>query len=232
MNAEKTFLFAGASSLIATETAVLLRKKGHTVIGLSMKPVAGVYSEIHPVEQYHLSEKYPVLDTAVDGIVYFPGTINLKPFARLTNVDFQRDFEINTLGAASFIQAYLNNLKKSQVGSIVLISSVAAQIGLPFHASISMAKGAVEGLTKALAAELAPSIRVNCIAPSLVDTPMALKFVDTSDKMEQMKKRNPMRKVGDATDIASAVSFLLLNDSAWITGQVLAVDGGMNTLKN
>jgi 3-oxoacyl-[acyl-carrier protein] reductase len=197
-----------------------------------MKPSDTVYSEIHHIENYHSAESFPVIDASLDGLVYFPGTINLKPFARLTNADFQRDFEINTLGAASFIQAYLNNVKKSPAGSIVLISSVAAQVGIPFHASISMAKGAVEGLTKALAAELSPGIRVNCIAPSLVDTPMALKLVDNSDKMEQMKKRNPMRKVGEALDIASAISFLLLKDSSWITGQVLAVDGGMNTLKN
>ncbi len=95
-----------------------------------------------------------------------------------------------------------------------------------------MAKGAIEGLTKALAAELAPSIRVNCVAPSLVDTPLGSRFLNTPEKLEQMQKRNPLRKVGAPKDVANAILFLLLEDSSWVTGQVMAIDGGMNTLKN
>ena len=216
---------------MAIETAILLKKKGHTVIGISTKPNESVYDTVYKIDEYNF-DKFPVLEEGLDGIVYFPGTINLKPFSKLSSADIVRDFSINALGATAFIQAYLNNLKKTERASIVLISTVAVQVGLPFHASISMAKGALEGLTKALAAEFAPTIRVNCIAPSLVDTPLAVRFTDTSEKMEQMKKRNPMRKVGEARDIANAISFLLLEDSSWITGQVLAVDGGMNTLKS
>lgn len=227
----KTFLFAGASSLMATEAVILLKKKGHTVIGISTQSNQTVYDKIYGIESYTF-EKFPVLEEKLDGIVYFPGTINLKPFQRLSSAEIIRDFTINALGAAAFVQAYLGNLKKSEHASIVFISTVAVQVGLPFHASVSMAKGALEGLTKALAAEFAPSIRVNCIAPSLVDTPMASRFTDTDEKMEQMKKRNPLRKVGKAADIASAISFLLLEDSSWVTGQVLPVDGGMSTLKN
>jgi 3-oxoacyl-[acyl-carrier protein] reductase len=230
MNNTKTFLFAGASSLMATETAVLLKKKGHTVIGITRKPVNTVYDRLLAIEEYAFG-KFPVVDEALDGIVYFPGTITLKPFHRLSPQDFTNDYQINALGSAAFIQAYLANLKKTPTASIILISSVAAQTGLPFHASISMAKAALEGLTKALAAELAPTIRVNCVAPSLVDTPMSLKFIETSDKMEQMKKRNPMRQVGTGYQLAEAIIFLLLESSSWITGQILAVDGGMNTLK-
>jgi len=226
-----TFLFAGASSSIARETCVLLRKKGHEVIGMSRGNIDGHYNSVHKVERY-TPEHFPVLDTPLHGVVYFPGTINLKPLARLTQEDFQNDFEINALGAVSFIQAYLTNLKSAKTASIVMVSSVAAQTGLPFHSSIAMAKGAVEGLTRALAAELAPSIRVNCVAPSLVDTPMALKFIDSSEKIEQMKKRNPMRKVGEPGDIANTIAFLLTQDTAWITGQVIAVDGGMGSVKN
>lgn len=114
----------------------------------------------------------------------------------------------------------------------MFISTVAVQTGLPFHASIAMAKGAVEGLTRSLAAELAPAIRVNCIAPSLVDTPLAAKFIDSSEKLEQMKKRNPARKVGTPGDLANAISFLLLEESGWVTGQVMAVDGGMGVVRN
>lgn len=226
-----TFLLAGASSDIAKETALLLRKLGHEVIGLSRNDLDTPYHSVHKLTRYRQGE-FPQVDVLLHGIVYFPGTISLKPFSRMTEADYQNDFEINTLGAVSFVQAYLNNLKKTSVASVVLISSVAAQTGLPFHSSIAMAKAGLEGLTRSLAAELAPSIRVNCVAPSLVDTPLALKFVDTSEKMEQMKKRNPLRKVGEAADVANTIAFLLTQNAAWITGQVIAVDGGMNNLKN
>lgn len=230
MITNKNYLFAGASSLMAMESAVTLKKQGHTIFGLSRKPVNSVYDKVIELEQYS-TEHFPALEEHVDGLVYFPGTINLKPFHRLSQAEFFKDFEINALGAAAFVQAYLGNIKKVKSASVVFISTVAVQTGLPFHASVAMAKGAVEGLTRALAAELAPAIRVNCIAPSLVDTPMSVKLIDTSEKMELMKKRNPMRKVGEASDIANAVSFLLSDYSSWITGQVLAVDGGMHALK-
>lgn len=227
----KTFLFAGASSLMAEEAAKLLKKEGHRVIGISTKESNSLYEEFYKVEKYDFAA-FPEINQEIDGLVYFPGTINLKPFARLTQNEFINDFQINSLGAVAFVQAYLNNLKKSPSGSIVFLSSVAAGIGLPFHSSISMAKGAVEGLTKALAAELAPAIRVNCIAPSLVNSPLGEKFINTPEKMEQMKKRNPLQKVGNPIDVANAIVFLLTEKSAWVSGQVLAVDGGMSRIKN
>lgn len=226
----KNFLFAGASSAIALQTASMLQLDGHQVFGISTKPLSEGYNQSFLVERY--SQGFlPVLEQPLDGLVYFPGTINLKPFARITPADFTRDYEINALGAAMFIQHYLPNLKKSGTASVVLISSVAASLGLPFHSSISMAKAALEGLTRALAAELAPSIRVNCIAPSLVDTPLASKFIDTDEKREQVAKRNPLRKVGSPSDIAGTVCFLLCDESKWMTGQILSIDGGMGSLK-
>jgi NAD(P)-dependent dehydrogenase (short-subunit alcohol dehydrogenase family) len=131
----------------------------------------------------------------------------------------------------AFIQKYLPNLKTSPNASIVLISSVAANTGMPFHSSIAMAKAAIEGLTKSLAAELAPAIRVNCIAPSLTNTSLGEKFLNTPEKIEASQKRNPLKKIGEPIDLANAIEFLLSEKSNWITGQVIAVDGGMNTLK-
>ncbi len=227
----QTYLFAGASSAIAKETAQLLQTKGHKVIGISTKEKDFAYDEFYQIASYEFGN-FPVLDNEISGLVYFPGTINLKPFHRLKPEEFATDYAINAMGAVAFTQNYLPNIKKVEKSSIVFISTVAVGIGMPFHSSIAMAKGAIEGLTKALAAEYAPSIRVNCIAPSLVNSPLAEKFLSSPEKIESMQKRNPMQKVGDAADIANAVVFLLGNESKWISGQIMAVDGGMSTLKN
>ena len=225
-----TYVFAGASSLMAIKTATLLKAAGHRVIGISTKQNLEGYDAVYSLEKYGAPD-FPTIDEPIDGLVYFPGTINLKPFHRFSDADFQTDFDVNVLGAVHFIQSYLPILKRSKQGAIVLISSVAAQTGMPFHASIAMAKGAIEALTRSLAAEFAPAIRVNAIAPSLTDTPLAKRFVDTPEKLEASRQRNPSKMVGDAEQLAGAIAFLLSSQSSWITGQVLAVDGGMGTLK-
>jgi 3-oxoacyl-[acyl-carrier protein] reductase len=227
----KTYLFAGASSAIAKEAAQLLQAKGHKVIGISTKEKDFNYDEFYQIGSYEFGN-FPILENEINGLVYFPGTINLKPFHRLKPEEFKSDYMINAMGAVAFTQSYLANIKKVEKSSIVFISTVAVGIGMPFHSSIAMSKGAIEGLTKALAAEYAPTIRVNCIAPSLVNSPLAEKFVSSPEKIESMQKRNPMQKVGDPIDIANAVVFLLGNESSWISGQIMAVDGGMSTLKN
>ncbi len=171
------------------------------------------------------------LPPTLDGLVYFPGTINLKPFHRLKSEDFRQDFEINCLAAAQVIQQALPALKKSGTASVVLFSTVAVGTGMPFHASIAAAKGALEGLGRSLAAELAPTIRVNLIAPSLTDTPLAESLVNSDAKREAAEGRHPLNRIGDPEEVAEAVRYLLAPESGFMTGEVLRLDGGLSSVK-
>ena len=222
----KTFLFIGANSDVAIETKKQLEVQGNSVVGVSRQPI-DTFPDVligNPV-----SNELPEIDGNIDGLVYFPGSITLKPFRSLKQSDFQNEFEINVLGAINAIQKY--SPKLTEGASIVLFSTVAVQVGMPFHTAVSVAKGAVEGLTRALAAEFGPKIRVNCIAPSLTNTKMAEKFLSTSEKVEAAGQRHPLKKVGQPEDLANAVIFLLNDSSRWMTGQIVHVDGGMSTLK-
>lgn len=164
----------------------------------------------------------------VDGVVYAPGSINLKPFHLLKHEDFLHDLEINTLGAVKTLQSLYPKLRKSEAASVVLFSTVAVQKGMNFHSSIAMAKGAIEGLVRSLAIEWAPKIRVNAIAPSLVDTPLASKITGNPKSLEITIDKHPLKRIGDNADIAEMVNYLLSPKSKWITGQILAVDGGLS----
>ncbi len=170
------------------------------------------------------------LPPVIDGLVYCPGSINLRPFRGLKPEAFETDMQINFFSLVKIIKTVLPNLTASDQASIVLFSSVAATMGMPFHTSVAASKGAIEGFAKALAAEYAPKIRVNVIAPSLTDTPLAEKFLSTEEKKEKSASRHPMKRVGTPEDIASMASFLLSDKSSWISGQVFSVDGGMSTL--
>jgi len=171
------------------------------------------------------------LPEQLDGFVYCPGSINLRPFRGLKPQTFQDDFNLNVLGAVKSIQAVLPLLQKSPQASLVFYSTVAVSTGMPFHASVAAAKGAIEGLTRSIAAEYAPKFRVNCIAPSLTDTPLADKFLNNEAKLEKAQERHPLKQVGSAKNIAQMTAFLLGEESQWMTGQILHVDGGIGDLK-
>lgn len=170
------------------------------------------------------------LPETIDGLVYCPGSINLRPFKGLKPDAFESDLQINFISLVKVIQSVLPNLTASNQSSIVLFSSVAASMGMPFHTSVAAAKGAIEGFAKALAAEYAPKIRVNVIAPSLTDTPLADKFLNNEVKREKSAERHPLKRVGTSEDMARMASFLLSEKSSWISGQIFHVDGGMSTL--
>jgi NAD(P)-dependent dehydrogenase (short-subunit alcohol dehydrogenase family) len=225
------YLVIGGSSGIGFATAELLRREGHRVIVSTRKDE--VVAEFETI-QWNAESATPISIPfeALDGVVYCPGTIQLKPFHRFTEADFIQDFQINALGAAKILQECLPLLKKSSHPAVVLFSTVAVQAGMAFHSSISMAKGAVEGLTRSLAAEWAPTIRVNAIAPSLTNTPLAEKLLSSPEKMEASNKRHPLQRIGTSHDLAEMTVFLLSDKSSWITGQILHVDGGMSSIKS
>ena len=227
------YLIVGASSGIGKAIAEDLAKAGHQVYGTFNKNACNSQENL----QYHsldvLSENYDLsfLPDKIDGIVYCPGSIVLKPFHRIKAEDFLSDYQLQTIGAIKTIQAVLPRLKESSNGSVVLFSTLAVQTGLNFHSLVASSKGAIEGLTKALAAEFAPSIRVNCIAPSLTDTPLAGSLLNTEEKRLANAQRHPLKRIGTAEDISNLACFLLSDKSTWMTGQILHLDGGMSGLK-
>ena len=167
----------------------------------------------------------------LDGFIYLPGTINLRPFKGLKPSVFIEDFNINVMGCIKILQKILPKIQAAENPSIVMFSTVAVKIGMPFHSSVSSSKGAIEGLTRSLAAEFAPKIRVNAIAPSILDTPLAEKFLNSETKLENSRNRHPMKEIGSPKDISEVVKFLLEDNSKWMTGQIIPFDGGMSSVK-
>lgn len=229
---QKNILLVGASSGIGQKLFEMLKADGCHVFTAGRNPVDSsghLIWDAAVTGPFAIPADWPEI---FDGLVYLPGTILLKPFQRLSATDFQQDFQVNVLGFVQCMQAMLPRLKKADGSSVVLFSTVAAKVGLGFHASISSAKGALEGLALSLASELAPSkIRVNVVAPSLTDTPLASALLNTPEKLEASAKRHPLQRVGTVDDMASAARFFLSEGASWITGQCLSVDGGMSKLK-
>ena len=182
---------------------------------------------------WQASEEFPgdFLPDSLDGVVYCPGTIRLKPFERLTLDDFEEELDVNLKGAVRALRAAMPALKAAPQASVVLFSTVAVSTGMPMHASVAAAKGAVEGLTRSLAAEYAPRIRFNAIAPSLTDTPLASGMLRTDRQREAAASRHPLERIGDSAELAALAGFLLSEESGWISGQVLHADGGMSSIR-
>ena len=229
---EKKYLIIGASSGIGFALAQSLIEAGASVFTASrtqpdLQSTHITWDALSPDNQGFTS-----LPATIDGLVYCPGTINLKPFNRFTIEDFQKDFQINVLGAVNVIQAVLPKLKAAGNASVLLFSTVAVQTGMGFHASVASSKGAIEGLTRSLAAEYASSkIRFNAIAPSLTDTPLAKILLSTPEKIDASNKRHPLGRIGTSADITAAAKLLLSDEGSWITGQILHIDGGIGNLK-
>mgnify|MGYP001085285711 FL=1 len=218
----KRVLIVGGNTGIGAALNEQLKAEGAETILISRNQGGLDVSEETP--------NFPAIEGAIDALVYCPGSINLKPFRGLKLSDFQHDMNVNYFGAVKTIQNYLPNLKEAQHANILLFSTVAVQKGMPFHSSIAGAKGAVEGLTRALAAELAPSIRVNCVAPSLTDTPLAEKLLRNEKQREGAEQRHPLKAIGEAKDIAHMANFLISDKARWMSGQIIGVDGGMSSL--
>jgi NAD(P)-dependent dehydrogenase (short-subunit alcohol dehydrogenase family) len=226
------YFIVGGSSGIGKSIHEKLSSEGHQV-----------YSTYFKNEDHCSKDHYYALDVtsedldltflpdSLDGVVYCPGAIDLKPFTRLKTTDIQADINLQVVGAVKVIQSALPKLKASGKGSIVLFSTVAVQTGFPFHAQVAISKGAIEGITRSLAAEFAPTIRVNAIAPSITNTPLAGKLLSSPEKIEANGQRHPLKRIGEASDIAELATFLLTDKSSWITGQIMHIDGGMSSVK-
>lgn len=226
----KNILVVGGSKGIGREIVSSQLEKGNYCYNFS-RTESGINNQNLIEEKIDiLSDDLPNIEN-IDSVIYCPGSINLKPILQLKEEDFVNDFNINVLGAIKTVKTYLNNLKKGDDPSLLFFSTVAVGQGMPFHSSVSVAKAGIEGLTKSLAAELAPSIRVNCIAPTITRTDMAQRILRNEKIEENIANKHPLKKICEAKDISDMADFLISHNAKNITGQIMHVDGGMSTLK-
>lgn len=227
----KNILLIGGSTGIGFETAKRLQHDYNVIVASrSQGDLADLNVTHHEFNVLEDDISNLDLPDQLDGLLYLPGTINLKPFKMMRSNVFEEDMKINFFKLVETTQALLDKLKASEQASIVYISTVAVQTGMPFHTSVAAAKGAIEGFARSLAAEYAPNFRVNVIAPSLTNTPLAKKLLGNDKKKEKMDARHPLKRVAEAADIAEMTTYLLTEKSSWMTGQVIGLDGGMSSL--
>ncbi len=224
----KTILIVGGSKGIG-KAIINALKETHKIINFSRSEGVS-HSNITNYNVDVLQEELPEITEEINGLVFCPGSINLKPINRLSLDDFRNDFEINVVSAVKVIQKYITSLKNND-GSVVLFSTVATKLGMPFHASVSASKSAVEGLTKSLAGEFATKVRFNCIAPTVTDTTLAEKLLRNEKQRENMEARHPLKKFLKPEEVASLATYLLSDSSSAISGQVFPIDAGMVSLK-
>jgi NAD(P)-dependent dehydrogenase (short-subunit alcohol dehydrogenase family) len=224
----KTILLIGGSHGIGLDVVDQL-KETHNLLVAPRTELPESHKNINHI-QFDATEDTLNMDdiSELDGFVYCPGSINLKPFKMMSLETFENDMEINFFGLVRVVKSIIAKMKEDS--SMVFFSTVAVSNGMPFHTSVASAKGAIEGFAKSLAAEYAPKIRVNVVAPSLVDTPLASRLLNNDKKRESMGERHPLKRVRKPEDIGNIVSFLLSDKSSWMTGQVIGVDGGISTL--
>ena len=229
---DKNILIIGGSSGIGLALAEILSTSNSVFVASRSNENLSSLDLTHlPYDATSAELDTSVLPDELNGFVYCPGSINLRPFKGLSTEAFEKDFQINVTGAINSLKSVLSRLSASGNASVVFFSTVAVQTGMPFHSSVAASKGALEGLTRSLAAEFAPKIRVNAIAPSLVNTPLASKFLNNESKIEKANERHPLGRIGNPKEIAQAAGFLLGPESSWMTGRVLQLDGGIGNLK-
>jgi NAD(P)-dependent dehydrogenase (short-subunit alcohol dehydrogenase family) len=236
-----SIIVIGATGGVGSALSRRLAASGHTIHAIGRDPakladltaeIGGSSATADVTDRAQLEAAIKAAGPAVAGLAYCVGSINLKPVSRITEEDVLRDFRLNALGAFLAVQAALPALKANEgTSSVVLFSTVAVQQGFASHASIGMAKGAVEGLMLSLAAELAPKVRVNCVAPSLTKTPLAAALTSNEQMATAIAGLHALQRLGEPDDVAAAAAFLLSPDSSWITGQVIGVDGGRSSLR-
>ena len=225
----KTILVIGGSKGIGKSIVMQLLDK-HKVINFSRSSPDFEHANLKSFQLDVIVDNLPEL-SSLDGLIYCPGTINLKPFSRLDKNSFLQDFEINVLGAVRCLKAYESVLKKSESASIVMFSTVASQLGMPFHSSVAVSKSGVEGLVKSLAAEWVPRIRVNAIAPTITDTTLAKGILRNETMREKMNDRHPLRKILDPAEVAHFATYLISSKAASMTGQVFNMDCGILSIR-
>lgn len=226
---KKNILLVGGSYGIGLALAKLLQAQYNVIIASRTHETLDDLSVTHiPFDATKDQLSEIDLPETIHGFVYLPGSINLKPIKMMDIQSFRADMEINYFGLVEAVKSILP--KMAEGGSMVFFSTVAVGTGMPFHTSVAGAKGAIEGFARSLAAEYAPTLRCNVVAPSLVDTPLSKRLLNNERKQEAMAARHPLKRVGSPADIARTVLFLLSEDSSWMTGQVIGVDGGLSSL--